>query len=133
MCYMVVGIHRSNTRLHHHHHHSNNDNNNNDNNNNNNNYICYFTTHVSCKGCAMKREMYQVSLLYTTSLTAYVASLITQRKQFLSIANLLTSVREISKISRMFLPHYLLGLPLSLFPSIFPIKMIFPKPLLLFK
>ena len=79
----------------------------------------------------MKR--YQVSLLYTTSLTAYVASLTTQRKQFLSIANLLTSVREISKTSRMFLPHYLLGLPFSLFPSTFPFKVIFPKPLLLFK
>ena len=41
----------------------------------------------------------------------------------------------ISKTSRMFLPHYLLGLPLSLFTSIFefPFKMIFPKPLLLFK
>ena len=78
-------------------------------------------------------KMYQVSLLYTTSLTAYVASLTTQRKQFLSTANLLTSVTEISKASRMFLPHHLLGLPLSLFPSIFPFKMIFPKPLLLFK
>ena len=39
----------------------------------------------------------------------------------------------ISKTSRMFLPHYLLGLPLSLFTSIFPFKMIFSKPLLLFK
>ena len=32
----------------------------------------------------------------------------------------------------MSLSHCLLGLPLSLFPSIFPSKMIFPKPLLLF-
>ena len=78
-------------------------------------------------------KMYQVSLLYTTSLTAYVASLTAQWKQFLSTANLLTSVREISKTSRMFLPHYLLDPPLSLFPSTFPFKMIFPKPLLLFK
>ena len=42
-------------------------------------------------------KMYQVSLLYTTSttLTTYVASLTAQRKQFLSIASFLTSVREI--------------------------------------
>ena len=65
--------------------------------------------------------------------TAYVASLTTQRKQFLSTANLLTSIREISKASRLFLPHYLLGRPLSLFPSSCPLKMIFPKLLLLFK
>ena len=78
-------------------------------------------------------KMHQVSLLYTTFLTAYVASLTTQRKQFLSTANLLTSVREISKASRLFLPHYLLGRPLSLFPSSCPLKMIFPKLLLLFK
>ena len=42
-------------------------------------------------------KMYQVSLLYTTctTLTTYVASLTAQRKQFLSIASFLTSVREI--------------------------------------
>ena len=79
-------------------------------------------------------KMYQVSLLYITTLTAYVASLTAQQQeQFLSIANLLTSVKEISKTYRMSLSHCLLGLPLSLFPRIFPFKMIFPKPLPLSK
>ena len=38
------------------------------------------------------------------------------------------SIIELSKAPRMPLPHCLLGLPLSLFPSNFPFKMIFPSP-----
>ena len=40
---------------------------------------------------------------------------------------------DLSKVSRMSFSHYLLGLPLSLFSTIFPSKMIFPNPSLLFK
>ena len=63
-----------------------------------------------------------------------VASLTAPWKRPLSGAQSPTSVFDLSKVSRMSLSHCgLLGLPLSLFPSIFPSKMIFPKPLLLFK
>ena len=44
---------------------------------------------------------------------------------------LLLHYRHIENI--LYLSHCLLGFPLSLFPSIFPSKMTFPKPSLLFK
>ena len=69
----------------------------------------YVILQLMCQLMRNAMKMYRVSLLYTTTLTTYVASLTAQQKQFLSIANLLTSVREISKTSRTFLPHYLLG------------------------
>ena len=69
----------------------------------------YVILQLMCQLMRNAMKMYQVSLLYTTTLTTYVASLTAQQKQFLSIANLLTSVKEISKTSRTFLPHYLLG------------------------
>ena len=62
-----------------------------------------------------------------------VASLTAQRKRLLSSAHYPASVIDLLKASRMPLSHCLLGLRLSLSPSIFPSKMIFPKPSLLFR
>ena len=57
-----------------------------------------------------------------------VASLTAPWKRPLSGAQSPTSFFDLSKVSRMSLSHCgLLGLPLSLFPSIFPSKMIFPS------